>query len=1661
MAFNIGIQSQEISPPVVAQSDKRQEEIKRIEAQADRDAQTAKIAEAKKIEEEADRDMQTPVPLGGEIGEVLPRPREVSTLPPEEAFKGAPYLKSSRTVRYVSQEEYDRIMAERESQAIKDEADRDMIAGLDPATPRISPVGRVRPRRYEELPSYLPEPTVQPTGVSETGVGEALRSQYGLLPREPAPIELPKPKYWKDKPAWSKDPKINEIGNQVGDLAANAVIYGQLFPNFFVLYESVSELQNMIASKVQEEGYSPLKRQAVSENIKDPELKALVGFGEEGLKLVISGMALNKIPQVMNSIHAEKMGSLAKKLGADPVAVETQVNRWKKAGSGMSIQGEWERLKNFGKGKKSLEESIAKQKAMPVKVAEPIPKPAEAKVPETEIRISKDIATGDTVIKIPRQGIGGEIPIEPTVKPATTISGYKPKGDKLQHVSESRFKTPLKEVEVEVGKPVPRVGEIPKEFSREARDFISEDYLDWQEGDVNELFHVTTAKDSVLREGLKPGRETGKVGLGEGVQTLKRTPDLVSTTFSENAAYSIEQRLKLAVKAARGKSSVQDILAEFNVEYFIDDMPMYDPVWEVLRPPKEVGKSWDLFDKWVEKEYKGKEYDLLAELDDGLAQVYEEPMGRVGLTADAKDVAKIDPEQISVLEVGARRGAKPVHIPDESELRFSPGDLWVKHAPQKPVAKALAEKPTEKPWEMSYPEQVKYYKNKYPGESFTKKEIRAEVSRDKGEHDLHYSMGGSPEQLRSREYLEGRLEELNKRKAELESRKPKQPTEKPETIPETKEPKLFDRTETYIKTLQEGVEPVATEKQLIDTVKEAKKFDKIPEKPTPKPEDNLLVKETPLPDIPEPQRLAFKQKTEKLERMQKELLDGTASHSPRSLRKGYNEIGRPLSPEQEYLNEEKYADRVFSKGTGETEKIFKTLKSAGVRDEIIQSIKNARIVEGHILESIKHFRREPKTGAISGVMTKKMENWLRQTYKGSPEGGGGGSGKIKEYTEGFFDDSDFAKLTRPFMVPQVAFKHMGLGSLYDMLRGGERGYQNLRSNIYKESDAVYKKLGITKKDREMITKLNMTRQGKWVDMRIGGLDGVELSDLSPAAKARWRWEQKIFQKYSPQIEKQAKLVNVVLGKIENYAPLYTKKGIKAAKKVEVPGGEKDSPWFKSISERVENVPIEQYELDSKKTFENFVDGMARFTEFGGKSIPLKYIIDSPEFAKIVGEKDLDFVKKWFEYSVSPPPTPKGWRWLRRAGYSAYLGLNPISMSKQFISWSDAMLLEKIGGPSTKAFKSAIKKMEIPSVGERDVEATVADLKNKYDRIMLWGIRTADKFLAGDAMTKMLAGRLQAKKNAGKELDSKSLRTVLREAQNDLDLLMMGSTPAQRPEIFRQEWGKLFLQFQSTITSRVNSYLERASGSTNNKDLLAIARVIGAFMVGGYLESVMTDMRVKKLWDKEDFVEILKSAGGNIPLAGTAIWALDRGEWTPAPFVQTINDALAALKKMSENFGLKEIGDTALTLGQIVGLPKQVKKTIEGISVTEGKGKRVSRSKYIEVDKLDEKIRAWVKGQYGPKEVKEYFKDKDLKSRLNKRVAEIFASTKNKALLKKLPEMTRKPFWGDNGEVFMRHAKTLGFEDYRKIFNIRKRAKKEEIELNPTTILNYIREMLKD
>jgi hypothetical protein len=281
--------------------------------------------------------------------------------------------------------------------------------------------------------------------------------------------------------------------------------------------------------------------------------------------------------------------------------------------------------------------------------------------------------------------------------------------------------TPAGRVRAGIGESRPRanVGPVPPEgFSpyappSVARRIQREGTMYEDEGPFT-LHHATVAKDAVLREGLRPSADTGRLGLGPQSRQI-------SVTYNPAHADLLAERMRLQGSAARGEMTPNDVLDAFSEAYDED--------------PWEIAKALDM-DTFP---YDTPEYDLPDAAWEALSQQVE-PMdphsmvqtldmrapedefggGRAILVSNAEQVKPNLPEQIDVLDVAVRddfpaaqrwweeydrsrgtgwRRRHPVEAPkhryydpvNEFELVYDPEDVWVmneKRGPRRPRTNA-------------------------------------------------------------------------------------------------------------------------------------------------------------------------------------------------------------------------------------------------------------------------------------------------------------------------------------------------------------------------------------------------------------------------------------------------------------------------------------------------------------------------------------------------------------------------------------------------------------------------------------------------------------------------------------------------------------------------------------------------------------------------------------------------------------------------------------------------------------------------------------------------------------------------------------------------------------------------------------------------------------
>ena len=232
-------------------------------------------------------------------------------------------------------------------------------------------------------------------------------------------------------------------------------------------------------------------------------------------------------------------------------------------------------------------------------------------------------------------------------------------------------------------------GEIEHpEFHKEIEDTGATDY---DEDFVGGFYHVTTNLEGVMEWGALKSRNQlgGNVGLGGGA--LNEAPGKVSVTYNYNKAYQLYETIRFAISAAQNQVAASKIFDHLMDQYQQPDLSLY-PQSNAMRIMSRYVPKRILADETLEgleealdrKIVTGKQkYEFLQELDDALGRDeadmdtggdYAAPT-RVGFTAPFEAFARIDPGNVAMLQLEARRTAVPEHVQAELELRFDPDDL--------------------------------------------------------------------------------------------------------------------------------------------------------------------------------------------------------------------------------------------------------------------------------------------------------------------------------------------------------------------------------------------------------------------------------------------------------------------------------------------------------------------------------------------------------------------------------------------------------------------------------------------------------------------------------------------------------------------------------------------------------------------------------------------------------------------------------------------------------------------------------------------------------------------------------------------------------------------------------------------------------------------------
>lgn len=225
-------------------------------------------------------------------------------------------------------------------------------------------------------------------------------------------------------------------------------------------------------------------------------------------------------------------------------------------------------------------------------------------------------------------------------------------------------------------------------YYRKAIPWLDRDYQDYEEheqyNDSLNLYHVTTNLSQIVSsEGLKSRSELGYSSVGLGGGPGDEAADKVSTTYNYDRALKIYEELIKMTNIASGRLKASDVMKQFDTE-ILDDY-QFSELLNKLNLSEEdknlvENGNYLIIDRYIrtpEQVYNFYQIIEDAISEDELAQDAI-VLSTVGMTADFEHISKINPNEIAILQLVARKNATAVeHIPLEQELRFKSSDLKV------------------------------------------------------------------------------------------------------------------------------------------------------------------------------------------------------------------------------------------------------------------------------------------------------------------------------------------------------------------------------------------------------------------------------------------------------------------------------------------------------------------------------------------------------------------------------------------------------------------------------------------------------------------------------------------------------------------------------------------------------------------------------------------------------------------------------------------------------------------------------------------------------------------------------------------------------------------------------------------------------------------------
>jgi len=653
---------------------------------------------------------------------------------------------------------------------------------------------------------------------------------------------------------------------------------------------------------------------------------------------------------------------------------------------------------------------------------------------------------------------------------------------------------------------------------------------------------------------------------------------------------------------------------------------------------------------------------------------------------------------------------------------------------------------------------------------------------------------------------------------------------------------------------------------------------------------------------------------------------------------------------------------------GQTEIIIANLKKKGLSQKTIDNI----VLENgdRLVDTVK-VKREPN-GVLSATIRKdtleeietnftklNQDKWIpvKTAIQKSKEAGRNAKSVALDYYE----------------LPQIFFDRTKLRKwFYDPIRDAERNAQDMKTAIFKqfEEAGLLKKGGWFTADRFNLTKKEAERVGEYYLTRQKKGGNISLEDLTTQEKKFVDTFDNVIKESEDRFYKVAELNGKSPGKVENYAPIMTSKDYKLAREIgDMEFIFRKHPAFFSLKQRVEKVPFDMYELDYRRIASKWIDQVANFNNLGEVGTQVKYLSNSDEFKELVGDRIYKTTNKWLQNKFNPQvltELEKGARFLRQKSAIAALGLNYASVVKQVLTQVPLTIIEKAPPKLRSKFAKdfGIKVSDLASIKERKGNVAIMDMQEGLNKIFVGQLTKADIMQAQLSLNRLLDKNYNKFLKEGKEITQEVQAQIIKQSQDLLDMWYGGMTQAQLPLAFRSEMGKLLNMFIYPLTSQLNGFIYSVAKAKGINKVEKFAEVAVSALVIAYMEQVITNLSPKWSDTKEMVKDTLASLAGNIPLLSQVVFAFRTDQpLSPSPIVSSISRAVSQTSKSFDDQA--DAGDVAFAWTEMFGLPKSIRRAVDGAIIVQEGGLRDKNGKLLApVTGSWEQVRAFVRGKYG-------------------------------------------------------------------------------------------------